>query len=113
MGIYLNFKENSISWGDYQANMKDAEITLTEHIAVVEATTAATTEIAKILDAKYRKVDLCSDIVEACDILNTGEKEKLFHVLKKYEELFNGTLSTWKNFQYDVELQEGAKPYHG
>eukprot|EP00957_Ditylum_brightwellii_P087520 6662725-Ditylum_brightwellii.AAC.1 len=52
MGIDLNFKENNISWEDYQTNMKDADVTLSKHIATVEATTAAATEIAKILNAK-------------------------------------------------------------
>eukprot|EP00957_Ditylum_brightwellii_P117406 8954685-Ditylum_brightwellii.AAC.1 len=75
MGINLDFKENSISWEDYQANMKGADITLPKHIAAVEATTTAATEIAKILDANYQKVDLRSDIVEACDALHTGEKK--------------------------------------
>eukprot|EP00957_Ditylum_brightwellii_P210713 15365289-Ditylum_brightwellii.AAC.1 len=113
MGINPNFKENNISWGDYQANMKDADIILAKHIATIEATTAAAMEIAKILDAKYQKVDLCTDVVEACSTLNTREKEKLFHVLKKHEELFDITLGTWKIFQYDIELQEGVKLYHG
>eukprot|EP00957_Ditylum_brightwellii_P009129 690192-Ditylum_brightwellii.AAC.1 len=65
LGINLDFKENSISCGDYQADMKDADVTLAEHLAAVEATTAAATEIAKILDAKYQKVDLCTNVVEA------------------------------------------------
>eukprot|EP00957_Ditylum_brightwellii_P068672 5213030-Ditylum_brightwellii.AAC.1 len=85
MGVDLNFKENNISWGDYQANMKDTNVTLAKHIATVEATTATATEMAKILDAKYQNTDLGSDVVEAYDNLNTGEKEKLFHVLKKHE----------------------------
>eukprot|EP00957_Ditylum_brightwellii_P142397 10849279-Ditylum_brightwellii.AAC.1 len=113
MGIDLDFKENNISWGDYQADVKGVDVTLAKHIAAVKATTAAVTEIAKILDAKYQKVDLHTDVVEACNILDIREKEKLFHVLKKHEELFNSTLSMWKNFQYDIELQEGVKPYHG
>eukprot|EP00957_Ditylum_brightwellii_P202616 15330939-Ditylum_brightwellii.AAC.1 len=92
MGINLNFKENGISWGDYQADMKDADVTLAEHVTNVEATIAAATEIAKILDAKYQDVDLWTDI--------------------KHEELFDGTLGTWKNFQYNIELQEGVKSYH-
>eukprot|EP00957_Ditylum_brightwellii_P161802 12319000-Ditylum_brightwellii.AAC.1 len=53
VGIDLNFKENSISWGDYQADMKDIDITLAEHLAAVETTTAAVTDIAEILDSKY------------------------------------------------------------
>eukprot|EP00957_Ditylum_brightwellii_P142445 10852436-Ditylum_brightwellii.AAC.1 len=92
MGINLNFKENSISWVDYQADMKDTDITLTKHIAAVEAIMAVAMEMAKILDAKYRKVDLCTDIVKACNALNTGEKEQLFQVLRKHEELFGGVL---------------------
>eukprot|EP00957_Ditylum_brightwellii_P144911 11037372-Ditylum_brightwellii.AAC.1 len=84
IGINLDFKENNISWVDYQADMKDVDVTLAEHIAMVETTTTTATEIAKILDAKYHK---------------------------KHEELFDGTLGMWKNFQYDIELQEGVKPY--
>eukprot|EP00957_Ditylum_brightwellii_P212066 15366922-Ditylum_brightwellii.AAC.1 len=93
--------------------MKDADVTLAKHIATEEATTAVATEISKVLDAKNQKVDLRLDIVEAYNTLNTGEKEKLFHVLEKHEELFDSTSGTWKNFQYDIELQEGVKPYHG
>eukprot|EP00957_Ditylum_brightwellii_P159454 12137758-Ditylum_brightwellii.AAC.1 len=58
MGINLNFKENSVSWGDYQANMKDDDVTLAEGIA------------------------------------------------NKHKELVDGTLGIWKNFQYDIKLQE-------
>eukprot|EP00957_Ditylum_brightwellii_P012658 956774-Ditylum_brightwellii.AAC.1 len=93
--------------------MKGTDVTLAKHIAAVEATTTAATEIANILDAKYKKVNLRADVVEACNNLNTKEKEKLLRVLKKHEELFNGTLGMWKNFQYDIELQKGVKPYHG
>eukprot|EP00957_Ditylum_brightwellii_P090605 6900416-Ditylum_brightwellii.AAC.1 len=37
-GIDLDFKENSITLGDYQANMKSANVTLAEHLDTVEAT---------------------------------------------------------------------------
>eukprot|EP00957_Ditylum_brightwellii_P137456 10479997-Ditylum_brightwellii.AAC.1 len=53
LGINLDFKENNITWGNYQANMKPADITLSEHVANVEATKAAAAEIAKISGAKY------------------------------------------------------------
>eukprot|EP00957_Ditylum_brightwellii_P116353 8875392-Ditylum_brightwellii.AAC.1 len=65
--------------------MKSADVTLSEHMANVEATKAAAAFIAKILDAKH---------------------------CKKHKQLFNGTLGTWKNFQYDIELQDGAKLYY-
>eukprot|EP00957_Ditylum_brightwellii_P142913 10888753-Ditylum_brightwellii.AAC.1 len=92
--------------------MKDTDITLAKHITAVVATTAAAIDMAKILDVKYQEVDLRIDAVEACDALDTREKETLFHVLKKHEELYGGTLGMWKNFQYDIGLQDSVKPYH-
>eukprot|EP00957_Ditylum_brightwellii_P021852 1648251-Ditylum_brightwellii.AAC.3 len=46
--IDLDFKENSIVWGDYQVNMKSAVVMLTEHLVNVEATKDATANIAKM-----------------------------------------------------------------
>eukprot|EP00957_Ditylum_brightwellii_P004913 374138-Ditylum_brightwellii.AAC.1 len=112
MGINLDFKENSISWGDYQADMKDTDVTLAEHIAKVEATTMAAAKIAKILNIKYQKVDLCTDVLDLCKALNTKEKENLLCIMQKQKELFDSTLGTWKNIQYNIELQEGIKQYH-
>ena len=34
-------------------------------------------------------------------------------MLNKFETLFDRTLGTWKGTKYNIELQEGAKPYHG
>ena len=33
-------------------------------------------------------------------------------LLKKYEHLFDGTLGVWNDEPYNIELKEGAKPYH-
>ena len=33
--------------------------------------------------------------------------------MNKFETLFDGTLGTWKGTKYNIELQEGTKPYHG
>eukprot|EP00957_Ditylum_brightwellii_P076286 5798417-Ditylum_brightwellii.AAC.1 len=30
----------------------------------------------------------------------------------KFEKLFDGTLATWKNTKYDIELKPGVMPYH-
>ena len=32
--------------------------------------------------------------------------------MKKYETLFDGSLGHWTRTEYDIELKEGAKPYH-
>eukprot|EP00957_Ditylum_brightwellii_P040031 3029601-Ditylum_brightwellii.AAC.1 len=55
LGIDLDFKESSITWGDYQANMKSADVTLSEHVANIEATKVVAADISKILDAKYQR----------------------------------------------------------
>eukprot|EP00957_Ditylum_brightwellii_P144530 11009741-Ditylum_brightwellii.AAC.1 len=112
LGIDLDFKENSIIWGDYHANMKPADITLTEHVANIEATKLAAADIAKMMGVKYRKVGLQADAVDLCKALNTEEKEKLFCVLQKHEELFDSTLGTWGKNGYDIKLQEGIEPYY-
>ncbi len=33
--------------------------------------------------------------------------------MKRYEDLFQGKLGTWKCPPVDLELKEGATPYHG
>ena len=33
-------------------------------------------------------------------------------LLKRYKDLFDGTLGKWKNSAYEIELKEGATPYH-
>eukprot|EP00957_Ditylum_brightwellii_P023324 1760926-Ditylum_brightwellii.AAC.1 len=95
LGINLDFKENSITWGDYQTSMKPVNVTLAEHLDNVESTEAAAADIAKILYGKYQKVDLHTDIVDSCVTLSIEEKEKLLRVLQKHKELFNGMLGTW------------------
>eukprot|EP00957_Ditylum_brightwellii_P121060 9233985-Ditylum_brightwellii.AAC.1 len=94
LGIDLDFKENSITWGDYQVDMKPADITLAEYVANIEATKAAATEIANILDTKYHRVDLQTDVKDSYEALNTKEKEKLLCILHKHKELFDSTLGT-------------------
>jgi len=65
----------------------------------------------RILDAKYEVV-APEDIVAACDHLKEEEKEKIWTLLKKYKDLFDGTLGTWKGGALGIELKEGAKFYH-
>eukprot|EP00957_Ditylum_brightwellii_P154396 11748741-Ditylum_brightwellii.AAC.1 len=113
LGIDLDLRKNSIMWGDYQADMKSADITMVEQLVNMEASRTVTENIAKILDNKYCKVNLQADIAYQCSTLNTDNKKKLIHALQKHKELFDDTLGTWKDFQYNIELQDGAKLYHG
>ena len=70
----------------------------------------ASARLQKILDAKYDLAD--NAVIQACRHLTLDEKSKLHAFLCKYEHLFDGTLGTWDNKPYNIELKEGAKPYH-
>ena len=71
----------------------------------------ASAHLQKILDVKYAPADL-NAVIQACRHLSDEEKNQLHALLKKYEHLFDGTLGTWNNKPYNIELKEGAKPYH-
>eukprot|EP00957_Ditylum_brightwellii_P041029 3106743-Ditylum_brightwellii.AAC.2 len=88
----IGLEENSITWGDCQADMKSADVILAEYLDNIGATKAAAADISKLLDDKYEMVDLHKDIVDQCDTLNNKDKEKLLHVLQKHKELFDSTL---------------------
>ena len=70
-----------------------------------------TKRIKKILDASYKKANL-KDIVEALTYLDKTKQDKLFSFLKKYENMFDGTLGTYTGSDYKIELKDGIKPYH-
>ena len=40
------------------------------------------------------------------------KKIELLQILQKYEELFDGTLGTFDMEPYNIELAEGATPFH-
>ena len=71
----------------------------------------ASAHLQKILDAKYALADL-NAVIQVCRHLTEDEKSQLHGLLCKYKHLFDGTLGTWNNIPYNIELKEGAKPYH-
>ena len=48
-----------------------------------------------ILDAKYKKSDLNQVMDKQCQHLSPNNWEKLLHLMRKLESLFDGTLGTW------------------
>ena len=97
----------------------------------------ATDRTMGILDATYEKADLpkairknCSYVSssektkllkllqkqvirENCDHLSSSEKVKLLKLLQKYEESFDGSLGDFQTDPVRLDLNLGAKPYHG
>ena len=53
---------------------------------------SATRRMRNILDAKYKKEDLNRVMIEQCQHLNTGKRKRLLNLLRKFEDLFDGTL---------------------
>eukprot|EP00957_Ditylum_brightwellii_P090671 6905430-Ditylum_brightwellii.AAC.1 len=65
-----------------------------------------------ILEAKYKKANLRKEGDDNCPQLTSKQRKKLTKLLLKFEKLFNGTLGTWKNTKYNIELKQGVTPYH-
>ena len=122
LGITLDFKDQTMTWDDSTINMKDPE-SLPDLVDPVndsfwsndlyetEALQEAPTHLQKILNVKYTPADL-NAVVQACRHLTEDEKSQLHALHHKYEHLLDGTLGTWNNEPYNIELKEGAKPYH-
>lgn len=108
LGIDIKFSTNTIQWGDLEIPMKPKDISPMTHFAVEDSHYPRST----ILDAKYEKADLVK-IVEDTKGIKPIQKRKLLKLLRNFEEMFDGTLGTWKNSEYHIELRKDAKPYHG
>ena len=119
----LDFKDQTMTWDDSTINMKDPEslpdlldpvndFFWSNNLYDKEALQESSTCLQKILDAKYVPVDL-NQVIRMCGHLTKDEKCQLHALLSKYEHLFDGTLGTWQKEPYNIELKEGAKPYHG
>ena len=44
--------------------------------------------------------------------MSEDKQIKLFNILRKHKELFDGTLGTLKGIAYKIELRDNVKPYH-
>ena len=72
---------------------------------------SATNKIRKILDAKYKKVNL-KEIANISKCLNSDEQLLIYRLLKKHENMFDGKLGNCTSTEYKIGLQEGAQPHH-
>ena len=70
----------------------------------------ATKRLSVILDAKYKRGDLHKVMENQCQNLTTTQLNELLKSLHILEELFDGTLGTWKTDPLDFELNKDAKP---
>ena len=64
----------------------------------------------RILDTRYKKVNLNKIMIEKCQHLTATDRHRILHLLNKFEDLFDGTLGTWKTTPVVLELKDDAKP---
>ena len=72
----------------------------------------ATKQLHVILDAKHKHENLHKVMGNQCQHLTMTQRNKLLKLLQKIEELFGGTLDTWKTYPVDLELKKDVKPIY-
>jgi hypothetical protein len=120
LGIILDFDRQTMTWDESTIKMKEYEdlsdinSPINEfywHEYESQALNDASSRLKKIIDVKYEPADL-DKIAPNCDYLTDDEQMQLLSLLHKYQHLFNGSLGTWNDKPYDIELKPDAKPYH-
>ena len=116
--INIRFEEGIIQWDHVKVPMKDYE-----HVRSVLAGEVNTlyTDLPesdhikdmnqrtnRILDANYEKADIDAYMQEY-NKLNEKERLSLRSLLKKYENLFDGTLGKWKRKPVSLNIKPNAK----
>jgi hypothetical protein len=77
-----------------------------------DPTTTDAKRIQNVIESKYTPADL-NKIVEECTHLEKDKQKQLLILLQKFEELFDGSLGTWKTDPINLELKDpNVKPFH-
>jgi hypothetical protein len=120
LGINLLFDTAEISWENAKIHMQHPERLRDNWVDALEQEilyahdpdTTDAERIQGIIESKYTPADL-SKIVGECTHLEKAERRQLLHLLHKYEDLFDGSLGTWKTDPIQLELKDpNVKPYH-
>ena len=120
VGIDILFSTAEIKWDNATIPMHSPNKIMEELVDQFEQEllfshdpiTTDAERIQSIVEAKYSPADLES-IVQDCAEITTEEKQQLLSLLKKYDQLFDGTLGTWKTEPIELELKDpNSKPYH-
>ena len=121
LGMIIDFKYSVIRWGEDNIPMnrtKLAKDDRKELNAIFQLATEskaakeATNRVTQILDAHYEKANLVETISKNCSHLSKNKQNKIINLLKKYEELFDGTLGDMNTSPVHLEIKKGAIPKH-
>ena len=117
LGMDLLFSSNQVRWDEKLIPMRDPkELNLGQldklEQEVFKLDPIDEDLIARVTAEKYSAADLPKE-VSKIEHLSGDEKSQLLKLLHKYKSLFDGSLGKWNTSPVDLELKEGAQPYHG
>ena len=105
----IKWDNAAIPWRNIDSTVDD--IYLAEDCQSYQPVEQEMQRMTDILDAKYKKANL-DEIAANADHLTNSEQESLLKLLKKYEDLFDGTLGTFTGTPYDIKLKDNVEPHH-
>ena len=126
LGIKFLFDIQMMEWDNASTPMQDLDqfhqketFAKLEHklLYMHDPDTTEVEGIQEILDTKYCKANL-DKLTQENKELPKEEQQKLLTLLKRHEQLFNGTMGTWSTDLVKVVLNDfncspcHAKPYH-
>ena len=82
-----------------------------DKILITDVENKVTTQMTRILDAKYEKANL-AEVVAESEHLTLDKLSKVLAVLTRYENIFDGGLGRWKTTPVKLELKADATLYH-
>ena len=119
IGLVVDCENKLIKWEEMTIPVKQRNLLSSNEVLEMIYLTTGEPEVLKqaedrhkhILDADYSKVDINS-YVQELENLTPEQRDALGHTLKKFPILFGCRLGTLNIPPIDLELKEGAKPYH-
>ena len=119
IGIVIDCEDKVIRWEAQEIPMKEHHLLSSQEVLEIVYFAAGEPQVvleaedhhAKILYADYSKVNM-DEYVHELSYLTPEQIDLLGQTLKKFPILFGGGLGTLKIPPIDLELKEGAKPYH-
>jgi transposase InsO family protein len=107
--LSIKWDDAAIPWRNIDSTVKD--IYLVEDRQSYQPIEQEMQRMTDILDAKYKKANL-KEISQSADHLTNSEQKSLLQLLRKYEDLFDGTLGTFTGKPYDIKLKDNVEPHH-
>jgi len=113
LGIIIDFKTKQVTWDEVSVPMCSWQTVQHDGYFVHDSPilSEATDRTTRILDAHYEPADF-DTLIADCHNLTFSQKQQLHDLLTEFHTLFDGTLGHWKDQQVNIQLKEGAQPYH-